>query len=114
MKMILLNSDTRALQLNELTDFAQEWFEDSDTGKQKEDKMVGRPLVCLHSPYAPFEAYENSSVNRMHSCTFSGETKSSATFIHDCNNTRVANISVFFSSEACHKHWTAVSMSIIS
>jgi hypothetical protein len=58
MKMILLNSDTRALQLNQLTDFAQEWFEDSDTGKQKADKMVGRPLVCLHSPYAPSEAYD--------------------------------------------------------
>jgi hypothetical protein len=26
----------------------------------------------------------NSSVNRRHSWTFSGETKSTATFVHDC------------------------------
>lgn len=26
----------------------------------------------------------NSSVSRRHSCKFSGETKSAATFVHDC------------------------------
>lgn len=31
-----------------------------------------------------FGSFRNSSVNRRHSWTFSGDTKSTATFVHDC------------------------------
>lgn len=34
----------------------------------------------------PFGSFRNSSVSRRHSPTFSGETKSTATFVHDCTS----------------------------